>query len=151
VNYVAQQFEDYFDPYYFIKHIPPLDEAQRNRQAVLSRIFNQHFLQLNFIKFLSSFKSFKNISKQLAFEHILSPFTILSKDFPTRFKYFPTTCIVLTICLVDNFQALFQQFASIFQQFSSPFPTIYKHFLTFCEYFPTACNYFATIFKPFCI
>ena len=27
--------EDYFDPYYFIKHIPPLDEAQRQRQAVL--------------------------------------------------------------------------------------------------------------------
>lgn len=24
-----------FDPYYFIKHIPPLDETQRNRQAVL--------------------------------------------------------------------------------------------------------------------
>jgi hypothetical protein len=37
-NYVPQPYEDYFDPYYFIKHIPPQDEQQRNRQAVLLRI-----------------------------------------------------------------------------------------------------------------
>jgi len=34
-NYQVTYDEHEFDPYYFIKHIPPLDETQRNRQAVL--------------------------------------------------------------------------------------------------------------------
>jgi CTD small phosphatase-like protein 2 len=34
-NYAPSMDEHEFDPYYFIKHIPPLDETQRNRQAVL--------------------------------------------------------------------------------------------------------------------
>lgn len=35
VNYYQPRPEDYYDPYYFIKHIPPQDESQRSRAAVL--------------------------------------------------------------------------------------------------------------------